>query len=215
MYSAIRSAFIEQFSVFYVLLTERTRNPTPEAMPPGLVQLDKDCTTLAGLLFSRSNVWAARDWRKPPVLKFLLRCLGRNKGGRPLTRLGVAAQAKELSLADPKRWKWSELTAKFCSCGKSEHSISCRDNLRREVLHLGNAIEVLRTPYWTEKNSVRFIPCDKSQRVYRMFPQSPCVINYGTRGFEIWTQNNSHCFRFPNSLRRWASSRAAFVVGFF
>jgi hypothetical protein len=136
VYSAIRNAFIEQFSVLYVLLMEKTRNTMPEPMPPELTQLDKNCTTLAGLLFSRSNVWAARDWRKPPILKFLLRCLGRSKGGRPLTRLGIAAQAEELRVADPKRWKWPQLTAKFCDCGKSEHPISCRDNLRREVLHL-------------------------------------------------------------------------------
>lgn len=65
VYSAIRSAFIEQFSVLYVLLTERARNPATEAIPPELVKLDKDCTKLAGLLFSRSNAWAVRDWKKP------------------------------------------------------------------------------------------------------------------------------------------------------
>ena len=98
--------------------------------------MHKDCTTLAGLLFSRSNVWAARDWRKPPILKFLLRNLARGKAGRPLTRLRVAAQAKELRMGDPKRWKWKNMADKFCNCEGKEHSISCRENLRREVLHL-------------------------------------------------------------------------------
>jgi hypothetical protein len=53
--SAIRSAFIEHFSVLYVLLAEKTRNPLREEMPSGLVEMDKDCTKLAGLLFSRSK----------------------------------------------------------------------------------------------------------------------------------------------------------------
>jgi uncharacterized protein DUF3631 len=46
--------------VLYLLLAEKTRNPLREEMPPGLVEMDKDCTKLAGLLFSRSNVWAAQ-----------------------------------------------------------------------------------------------------------------------------------------------------------
>lgn len=153
VYSALRDAFIEQFSVLYLLLMEGPRKSVVEAMPPGLAQLDKDCTKLAGLLFLRSNVWAARNWQKPPVLKFLLRCLQRSKVGRPLTRLGIAVQAKELRLADPKRWKWEALTAKFCDCRKREHSISCQDNLRREVLHLekllkscGHPVEPRKTP---------------------------------------------------------------------
>jgi hypothetical protein len=126
--------------VLYLLLAEKTRNPLREEMPPGLVEMDKDCTKLAGLLFSRSNVWAAQDLRKPPILKFLLRCIQRNKTGRPLTKLAVAAQAKELKLAAPKRWTWPELTANFCDCGKT-HTISCQDNLRREILHLEKLLE--------------------------------------------------------------------------
>ena len=157
VYSAIRSAFIEQFSLLYMLLSEKTRRSCeaykkehaeparrlvlPESMPSEWVQLDKDCTTLTGLLFNRSNVWAAQDWQKPPILKFLLRCLKRNKAGRPLTRLGIAVQVKELRIADSKRWKWEELADKFCDCKKKEHSISCQTNLRRQVLHLENLLK--------------------------------------------------------------------------
>jgi len=140
VFSAIRSAFVEQFSLLYVLLRDKARNPLLEGTPAELVELDKDCTKLAGLLFSRSNVWAAKDWRKPPIVKFLLRCVERDKIGRPLTKLGIAAQAKELRLADSKRWTWPELATKFCDCGKT-HSISCQDNLRREILHLEKLLE--------------------------------------------------------------------------
>jgi len=153
VYSAIRNAFIEHFSLLYLVLVEKGSNPGPEVTPAELKQLDKNCRTLGGLLFPRSNVWAARDSRKSPILKFLLRCLQRKKGGRPLTKLRNAAQAKELRMADPKRWKWKDLTEKFCGCGKKEHSISCQDNLRREVLHLdkllkscGHTVETGKTP---------------------------------------------------------------------
>jgi hypothetical protein len=137
VYSAIRNAFIDQFSLLYLVLTEGTGS-LPEAMRPEYIQLDKDCTTLIGLLLSRSDAWAARDWRKPPILKFLFR---RGKTGRPLTRLGIAAQVKELKLADPERWTWPALTAQFCDCGEKQHQISCQDNLRREVLHLEKLLE--------------------------------------------------------------------------
>jgi len=145
VYSAIRKAFVEKFVLFYLTVSS-VDDPRigPEVGPSGigmitnslsvLEQLHKDCMTLTELLFDRSNLWAGRDaWRKPPIIKFLLRCLKRSKQGRPLTKLGIAAQAKELKMAGR---TWPELTAKFCDCGKEEHQISCQDNLRREILHL-------------------------------------------------------------------------------
>jgi hypothetical protein len=94
------------------------------------------------LLFPRSNVWAVRDWRKPPVLKFLLRMLARPRGGRPATKQQAAIRAKEMRLTDPKRWKWPKITTALCDCGK-DHTILCQDNLRREVLHLEKTLRGL------------------------------------------------------------------------
>jgi hypothetical protein len=132
VYTAIRTAFIQVFAEYYSLL-RRAEGPVS---PDRLARLDKEWTQLAGLLFNRSNVWAARDWRKPPILKFLLRAIGRTPGGRPVTRRHIAVQAKEMRLADPKRWTWPKLRDELCDCGKSEHDIRCQDNLRREVAHL-------------------------------------------------------------------------------
>jgi hypothetical protein len=151
IYSAIRNAFIEHFSVLYVFLTATPLDSVPETIRPEVVQLNKNCTTLTGLLFSRPNVWAARDWRKPPIVKYLLRCVQRSKGGRPLTRLGIAAKVKELKVADSKRWTWPELVDKFCDCRRKEHSISCQDNLRREVLHLEKLLKSCGYPVETGK----------------------------------------------------------------
>jgi hypothetical protein len=133
VYTAIRSAFIKKFAHYYVLLNRMTKVGT--GSPKTLDQLDKDWTLLAGLLFSRTNLWAAQDWRKPPILKFLLRELRRARKGRPATKQQVALRAKEMRLSDPKRWKWHKITSELCDCGK-EHTIKCQDNIRRQVLHL-------------------------------------------------------------------------------
>jgi hypothetical protein len=156
VYSAIRNAFIEQFSLLYVTLMDKGK-PISETVPPDLAELDKACTKLAGLLFSRSNIWAVRDWRNPPILKFLFRCLKRSKTGRPLTRLGVAAQAKELKLAEPERWTWSKLVSKFCDCGK-EHTIRCQGNLRREVLHLEKLLKSCGQPIEAREKGRKVLP---------------------------------------------------------
>jgi hypothetical protein len=146
VYTAIRAVFIEKFVQFYVLMCE-TKAPedsgargtvAAETVSPGgpeLTRLDKECMQLAGLLFKRSNLWAGRDWRKPPILKLLLRAIRYTRGGRPPTKLHIAVQAKEMKLADSKRWTWQKITAALCDCGK-DHTIRCQDNLRREVLHL-------------------------------------------------------------------------------
>jgi hypothetical protein len=138
LYTAIRTAFIERFTHYYKLLTETVSNSgrkKASVSPHKLASLDNECMKLAGLLFSRSNVWALRDWRKPSIVKFLLRDLARTRGGRPATKLKFAMQAKEMKLSDPKRWTWPKITAALCDCGK-EHDIHCQDNLRREVFHL-------------------------------------------------------------------------------
>jgi hypothetical protein len=145
VYTAIRTAFIERFAEYYKLLTETVSNSgrkEPPVSPQKLADLDKECMKLAGLLFSRSNVWAARDWRKPSIVKFLLRDLARTRGGRPATKLTFAMQAKEMKLSDPKKWTWPKITAALCDCGKA-HDIRCQDNLRREVLHLERTMRKL------------------------------------------------------------------------
>lgn len=138
VHSAIRTAFIERFAQYYQLLTEKVSSSGRKKAPVSsekLATLDKECMKLAGLLFSGSNVWASKDWLKPSIVKFLLRDLARARGGRPVTKLQIAMQAKEMKLSDPKRWTWPKLTAALCTCGK-DHDIHCQDNLRREVLHL-------------------------------------------------------------------------------
>lgn len=139
--TAIRAAFIEKFARYYVLLNKMTQGGGVSRGK--LDQLDKDCTQLAGLLFPRRmNLWVARDWRKPPILKFLLRDLKRTRQGRPATKQQVAITAKEMRLSDPKRWKWHKITSELCDCGK-EHTIKCQDNLRRQVLHLEKTLRKL------------------------------------------------------------------------
>jgi hypothetical protein len=134
VYTAIRSAFIEKFARYYVLVSKITKGGS--GSPEKVAQLDIECTQLAGLLFFRPNLWVVeRDWRQPPILKFLLRDLRRTRTGRPPTKQQVALKAKEMRLLDPKRWKWHKITSLLCRCGK-EHSIRCQDNLRRQVLHL-------------------------------------------------------------------------------
>jgi hypothetical protein len=138
VYTAIRTAFIERFAEYHKLLTETVSKSSRKGAfvsPDKLNRLDKECMQLAGLLFTGSNLWAGRDWRKPPILKFLLRAIGRTRGGRPATKIRVAVQAKEMRLADPTRWTWQKITAALCDCGE-DHGIKCRDNIRREVLHL-------------------------------------------------------------------------------
>jgi hypothetical protein len=138
VYTAIRTTFIERFAQYYKFLTETVSNSGRKKAPVSpekLAGLDKECMKLAGLLFSRSNVWAARDWRKPSIIKFLLRDLARTRGGRPATKLVFAVQAKEMKLSDPRKWTWKKIAAALCDCGK-DHDIRCQDNLRREVLHL-------------------------------------------------------------------------------
>jgi len=138
VYTAIRSAFIEKFVRYYVLLSKMTMRGS--GSPGKLAQLDKECAQLAGLLFSRANLWVARDWRKPPIVKFLLRDLRRTRQGRPPTKQQVAVAAKEMRLLDPKRWKWRKITSVLCDCGK-EHNVKCQDNLRRQVLHLERTLK--------------------------------------------------------------------------
>ena len=99
-----------------------------------LDRLDKESMQLAGLFFNRSNLWAVRDFRKPPILKFLLRAIRYTQGGRPATKLHIAVLAKEMKIADSKKWTWPKITAELCDCRK-DHTIHCQDNLRREVLH--------------------------------------------------------------------------------
>ena len=145
IYTAIRSKFIERLAEYHGLLTqevsERSRGNAPAARQR-LDLLEKESMQLAGLLFSRSNLWAARDWRKPAIIKFLVRALRHSRGGRPMTKLHVAVLAKEMKLADAKRWTWSKITAELCDCG-DEHTIRCQDNLRREVIHLEKMIRKL------------------------------------------------------------------------
>jgi hypothetical protein len=138
VYTAIRTKFIEKFAEYYVLLREAaSAHPHQDlSISVGkLGRLDRESMQLAGLLFNRSNLWVGRDWRKPPILKFLLRALKRTPGGRPPTKLRVAVTAKEMRLSNPKRWTWPKITAALCNCGQ-DHTIRCQDNLRREVLHL-------------------------------------------------------------------------------
>jgi hypothetical protein len=95
-YMLIRAEFVEKFSQLYLFShwvtskrsgkqdsdsPEESKNTAAE-----LKRLDKECMRLAEQLFSRSNLWAVRDWRKPRIVKFLLRAIGRGSGrGRPET----------------------------------------------------------------------------------------------------------------------------------
>ena len=137
VHTAIRAAFIDRFALYYQGLNEVTKSRQNEASisPDELDRLDKECMQLAGLIFDRSNLWVARDWRHPAIVKFLVRALRRTRPGRPATKQQVAIQAKEMRLIDPKHWTWPKITAALCDCGK-DHTIRCQDNLRREVLHL-------------------------------------------------------------------------------
>jgi hypothetical protein len=80
-----------------------------------------------------SDAGLPSEWAQDVVKR-----IGRKKAGRPATKRQIAIRAKEMRLRDAKRWKWSELTAELCDCGKdfNDHDIRCQDNLRREVLHL-------------------------------------------------------------------------------
>ena len=138
VYTSVRTLFIDKFPQLYLQLQEE--HPTVGASE--LTRLDKECMWLAGLLFNKSNLWAARDWRQPPILKFLWRAIRRARGGRPATKQQAAMQAKEMKLIDPKRWTWPKITAALCDCGR-EHDIRCQDNLRREVLHFEKALRAL------------------------------------------------------------------------
>lgn len=148
VYTALRIAFIERFAHYHQLLTE-TVSKGPQkgtlATRDKLDRLDKESMQLAGLFVTRSNLWVVRDWRQPPILKFLLRAMKYTRGGRPATKLHIAVQAKEMRLADPKRWTWPKIIAALCDCGE-EHTIRCQDNLRREVLHLKKLMSKLRCP---------------------------------------------------------------------
>jgi hypothetical protein len=159
VYTAIRTVFVEKFAQFYLLVCETTAVEGSQVRGPvsreraskaafTLKSLDKECTQLAGLLFNRLNLWATQDWRKPPILKFLLRTIQRTSGGRPATKQQVAVQAKEMRLADPKRWTWPKITAALCDCGQ-QHTIHCQDNLRREVLHLEKLLRKCGVPSLT------------------------------------------------------------------
>jgi hypothetical protein len=138
IYTALRTAFIERFAEYYGLLTEtlaKKSRKTGISAGSRLVLLEKESSQLAGVLFSRSNLWAMRDWKRPAIVKFLVRFLKHSPGGRPVTKLHIAAQAREMRLADAKKWTWRNITEGLCDCGQN-HTIRCRDNLRREVLHL-------------------------------------------------------------------------------
>jgi hypothetical protein len=139
VYTAIRAAFIEKFAEYHGLLGKTVSDRSigrKGRIGPRLAILEKQSMKLAALLFTRANLWVARDsWRKKPIVKFLLRAIRRSPGGRPVSRLRVAVTAKEMRLAEPKKWTWPKITSQLCDCGK-EHTIRCQDNLRREVLHL-------------------------------------------------------------------------------
>jgi hypothetical protein len=141
IYSAIRSTFIDKYARLYVLITKTTEGVSPTSCEE-LNQLEKDCTRLARLIFTTSNVWAARSWQKPPILKFLMRDLERKRGGRPATKQQMAIRAKEMRLIKPKRWTWRKIAATLCDCGK-EHTIQCQDNIRREIQHLDKLLKSL------------------------------------------------------------------------
>jgi hypothetical protein len=66
--------------------------------------------------------------------------IGKRRKGRPGTKRAIAIRAKELKVADAKHWTWPKITAALCDCGRSEHTIRCQDNLRREVAHLEKAL---------------------------------------------------------------------------
>jgi hypothetical protein len=141
IYSAIRSTFIDKYVRLYVLIVKTTKG-VPRTSSEELNQLDKDCNRLGQLLFTTSNLWAARAWQKPPILKFLIRDFGRKRGGRPTTKQQMAIQAMEMRLIAPKRWTWPKIAAALCDCGK-EHTIQCQDNIRREIQHLNNFLKSL------------------------------------------------------------------------
>jgi len=69
-----------------------------------------------------------------------LKKIGRKSVGRPGTKRQMAIRAKEMKLADPKRWTWPKVTAALCGCGRS-HDIRCQDNLRREIQHLDKVLK--------------------------------------------------------------------------
>lgn len=56
--------------------------------------------------------------------------------GPPIKKRRMAIEAFELQLQNKKKWTWSKLTKKFCTCGAQQHDFKCQDRLRREVGHL-------------------------------------------------------------------------------
>ena len=168
VYTAIRAAFVERFTKYYILATEtvfKVREKKFDAHPEELsmvaseiVRLEDEYTKLAVLLFPagesslaiRARQWDAQmgkgDWFDPAIVKLLRRNLRRWRPGRgrPAKLQPVGLRALELRLIDRKRWSWNALPNELCRCGAEKHGFKCRENIRREVYLLKETLESLR-----------------------------------------------------------------------
>ena len=76
------------------------------------------------------------------------RAFTRRPKGRPPEKRALAIRAYEIKLAR-KQTTWQELTDNLCPCEQKEHSLCCRENLRREVnflIRLRRKHQILLTP---------------------------------------------------------------------
>ena len=168
VYMAIRAAFVERFTKYFILTTNavsKSRRIAFDTRPEELskdaseiICLDRECTKLAALLFPagesplafRARQWDAqmgnRDWRDPAIVKTLRRHLRRWRQGRgkPGKLQPVGLRALELRLINQKRWSWNALPNELCRCGAEQHDFRCRENIRREVYLLKEILTSLK-----------------------------------------------------------------------
>ena len=71
---------------------------------------------------------------------------GEDSRGRPVMRRHVAAFALEAKERNP-QWKRSELTRRFCPCGKSHHNSECVERLRRDIQRLKALVKEILSAY--------------------------------------------------------------------
>lgn len=73
------------------------------------------------------------------IVKLISESGGVKPGGRPATRHAATLAALERRLdtnIPATNRSWAALALKLCPCGKEQHDMHCKENLRRAVLHL-------------------------------------------------------------------------------
>jgi hypothetical protein len=163
-YTAARRAFIRKFAQWYVSAPPQNCTINGGIGNEELVQIEKEWTQLAVLLFRTPPRIPNRDWRRLPteaqivrVLRHALRTVAdHNAKGRPVSNLRrQALLALDLQRSDSKRWSWRALTNHFCNCGLREHAYNskCQKNLRREALLVKKSLADLGVRLPTQRNN--------------------------------------------------------------